>query len=67
MIGLSKRLDKVDLKDHPCPEIGHGDVAKAMIGLICVGEPAFDAIEPFRDDHLFLQYWDLTWYRPVRR
>ncbi len=52
-IGLSKRLDKVELKDHPFPEIGHGDVAKAMIGVICVGKPDFDAIEPFRDDPLF--------------
>jgi len=52
-IGFSRRLDKVELKEHPCPEIGHGDVAKAMIGLICVGKPDFDAIEPFRDDPLF--------------
>jgi len=52
-IGLSKRLDKVALPDHPFPEISHGDVAKAMIGLICVGKPDFDAIEPFRDDPLF--------------
>ena len=52
-IGLSKRLDEVVLKDHPSPEISHGDVAKAMIGLICVGKPDFDAVEPFRDDPLF--------------
>jgi len=52
-VGLSKRLDKVALPDHPSPEISHGDVAKAMIGLICVGKPDFDAIEPFRDDPLF--------------
>jgi hypothetical protein len=52
-IGLSKRLDEVVLKDHPSPEISHGDVVKAMIGLICVGKPDFDAIEPFRDDPLF--------------
>lgn len=39
--------------DHPSPEISHGDVAKAMIGLICVGKPDFDAIEQFRDDPLF--------------
>ena len=52
-IGFSKRLDKVALPDHPSPEISHGDVAKAMIGLICLGKPDFDAIEPFRDDPLF--------------
>ena len=52
-VELSKRLDGVVLNDHPSPEISHGDVAKAMIGLICVGKPDFDAIEPFRDDPLF--------------
>ena len=52
-IGLRKRLDEVVLNDHPSPEISHGDVAKAMIGLICIGKPDFDAIEPFRDDPLF--------------
>jgi len=52
-VGLAKRLDEVVVKDHPCPEISHGDVVKAMIGLICVGKPDFDAIEPFRDDPLF--------------
>lgn len=46
-------MDEVELKDHPSPEISHGDMAKAMIGLICVGKPDFDAIEPFRDDPLF--------------
>ena len=52
-VGLRKRLDKVAFPGHPSPEISHGDVAKAMIGLICVGKPDFDAIEPFRDDPLF--------------
>ena len=50
---LRKRLDKVILPDHPFPEISHGEVATAMIGLICVGKPDFDAIEPFRDDPFF--------------
>lgn len=52
---LRERLDKVMLKDHPFPEVGHGDVATAMLGLICVGKPDFDAIEPFRDDPFFTQ------------
>ena len=52
---LREQLDKVMLKDHPFPEIGHGDVATAMLGLICVGKPDFDAIEPFRDDPFFTQ------------
>jgi len=52
-IGLRKRLDKVVLPEHPSPEISHGEVATAMIGLICAGKPDFDAIEPFRDDPFF--------------
>ena len=50
---LRQRLDKVRLADHPSPEISHGEVATAMIGLICAGKPDFDAIEPFRDDPFF--------------
>lgn len=50
---LRRRLDKVVLPDHPSPEISHGEVATAMIGLICAGKPDFDAIEPFRDDPFF--------------
>jgi len=52
-IGLRKRLDKVALPDHPSPEISHGEVTTAMIGLICAGKPDFDAIELFRDDPFF--------------
>jgi len=52
---IRKRLDAVALPDHPFPEISHGEVATAMIGLICVGKPDFDAIEPFRDDPFFTQ------------
>jgi len=50
MVGLSKRLDGVVLNDHPCPEISHGDVAKAMIGLICVGAcPTNHLADPVTD------------------
>jgi hypothetical protein len=52
---IRKRLDGVMLSEHPFPEISHGEVATSMIGLICVGKPDFDAIEPFRDDPLFIQ------------
>ena len=50
---LRKRLDRVVLPDHPFPKISHGEVATAMIGLMCLGKPDFDAIEPFRDDPFF--------------
>ncbi|MFC2042278.1 hypothetical protein ACFLTV_02100 [Chloroflexota bacterium] len=44
---IRKRLDAVVLPEHPFPEISHGEVATAMIGLICLGKPDFDAIEAF--------------------
>ena len=52
---LRERLDTVMLPEHPFPEISHGEIATAMIGLICLGKPDFDAIEAFRDDPFFLQ------------
>ena len=52
---IRSRLDGVMLSEHPFPEISHGEVATSMIGLICVGKPDFDAIEPFRDDPFFIQ------------
>jgi hypothetical protein len=52
---VRERLDMVMLPEHPFPEISHGEVATAMVGLICLGKPDFDAIEAFRDDPFFLQ------------
>jgi hypothetical protein len=40
---LRKRLDRVVLTDHPFPKISHGEVATAIIGLMCLGKPDFDA------------------------
>ena len=57
---IRKRLDAVVLPEHPFPEISHGEVATAMIGLICLGKPDFDAIEAFRDDPFFLQSLELA-------
>lgn len=48
--GIEERLGVVVLPEHPFPEISHGEVATAMIGLICVGKPDLDAIGPFRND-----------------
>ena len=52
---IRERLDEVILPGHPFPAISHGEVGVAMIGLICLGKPDFDAIEVFRDDPFFLQ------------
>lgn len=57
---IRERLDTVRLPEHPFPEISHGDIATAMIGLICLGKPDFDAIENFRDDTFFLQSLELS-------
>ena len=56
---IREQLDMVMLPEHPFPEISHGEVATAMIGLICLGKPDFDAIEAFRDDPFFLRSLDL--------
>jgi len=57
---IRERLDTVMLPDHPFPRINHGEVATAMIGLICLGKPDFDAIEAFRNDPFFLQSLELN-------
>lgn len=57
---IRKRLDAVVLPEHLFPEISHGEVATAMVGLICIGKPDFDAIEPFRDDPFFRQSLELN-------
>jgi len=50
---IKDRLNAVSLPDHPYPAIRHGDIAQAMIGLLCLGQPDFAAIEAFRDDPFF--------------
>lgn len=35
--------------------IPDGDIARTMIGLICVGKPHFDAVTEFKDDRFFPQ------------
>ena len=52
---IRERLDRVVLPEHKYPEISHGEVAIAMSGLLCLGKPDFDAIEPFRNDPFFSQ------------
>jgi hypothetical protein len=52
---LQNRADAVRLGDRKRPEVSHGDVLTAMIGLLCLGKPDFQAIEAFRDDEFFRQ------------
>lgn len=50
---LMQRLNAIVFPDHPKPEISHGVIATSMIGLLSLGKPDFEAIEPFRDDPFF--------------
>lgn len=52
---LKNRLNGVDLLRCSDPGIVHSDVVYAMLGLVCLGKPDFDAIEPFRADTFFTQ------------
>ena len=51
--GLAERMDAIPLQGRPRPEISHGDVVSAMVGLLTLGKPDFAAIETFRDDPFF--------------
>ena len=50
---LRERLNAVALPLHPQPEISNSDVVFSMIGLLCLGQPDFAAIESFREDNFF--------------
>jgi hypothetical protein len=50
---LRERCQEIELPGHPSPIVSNGDVVAAMIGLLCLGKPDFDAVEPFRDDPFF--------------
>jgi hypothetical protein len=51
--GIQKRSKNIRLGDRKRPEVSHGDVLTAMIGLLCLGKPDFDAVEAFREDEFF--------------
>ena len=50
---LRERVNKVNLPHCPGPKISNGDLIATMIGLISLGKPDFEAVEPFRDDPFF--------------
>ncbi len=57
---LGKLLDATILPSCLEPKIPHSDIIKAMIGLLCLGKPDFDAIEPFRNVAFFDQSLGLS-------
>lgn len=50
---LEERLNEVTLPNCPSPTIAHSDIIFSMTGLISLGKPDFEAIEPFRSDVFF--------------
>ena len=63
---IRERIDKIRLPGKELPEISHaclcvsarrqGVVVASMLGLMCLGKPDFDAVEPFRDDVFFTEF-----------
>lgn len=52
---LRELLDEVHLTGCREPKISHSDIVFSMTGLLCLGKPDFDAIEPFRGNPFFVQ------------
>lgn len=50
---LKERLNQTSLPGVTAPEIPHGDIAVAYLGLLCQGKSDFDSIEPFREEPFF--------------
>ena len=50
---LRKRLNEISLGQRKRPEVPHGDVLTAMIGLLCLGKSDFADIETCRQDEFF--------------
>lgn len=50
---LRRRVGAIHLADCPRPEVQHGEVVTAGIGLLCLGKSDFTDIEAFRGDEFF--------------
>jgi len=51
---LKSRLDSTQLINCEDPLIPHSDIVYSMVGLICLGKPDYEAIEPFRGNPFFV-------------
>jgi len=58
---LEERLNEVTLPKCSSPKIAHSDIIFSMTGLISLGKPDFEAIEPFRCDDFFKDSLDLEY------
>jgi hypothetical protein len=52
---LRQRVDAINVEGYQRPEVKHGDVVAAAIGLLCLGKSDFNDIEAFREDEFFRQ------------
>jgi hypothetical protein len=52
---LRKRFNEATLDNCAKPKISNADIIFAMTGLICLGKPDYDAIEPFRGNPFFIK------------
>lgn len=52
---LRRRVEAIEVEGCLRPEVKHGDVVMAAIGLLCLGKTDFTDIEPFREDEFFRQ------------
>jgi len=50
---LRKRLDEIRLGQRKRPEMPHGDVLVAMLGLLCLGKSDYADIESYRQEDFF--------------
>ena len=50
---LRQRINAIQVEGCPRPEVKHGEVVTAAIGLLCLGKSDFNDIEAFRDDEFF--------------
>jgi hypothetical protein len=50
---LRKRLNEIDLGKRRRPEVPHGNVLVAMIGLLCLGKSDYADIEAYRQEEFF--------------
>ena len=53
-LDLEKHLSEIPGARCTDPDFSNADIISAMLGLIAIGKPDFDAIEYFRKDPVFL-------------
>ena len=57
---LRTRLNETILDKCPKPVISNADIIFAMTGLICLGKPDYDAVEPYRNNPFFTRSLGLS-------